>query len=148
MANQSQRMIFPNLAVEDLDRSVRFFTALGFTFDERFTDETATAMTVNEQATVMLLTREKFAEFTGKQIVDSKTQIEAIIAVSAESRQEVDQLADKALASGGSPATDPVEMGDFMYARSFEDPDGHHWEVVWMDMAAAEQASAEQSAVA
>jgi uncharacterized protein len=143
-----QRMIFPNLAVEDLDRSVKFFTELGFTFDERFTDETATAMIVNEQATVMLLTKEKFAEFTGKQIVDSRTQIETIIAVSAESREEVDQLADTALASGGSPASDPIEMGEFMYARSFDDPDGHHWEVVWMDMAAAEQAATGQGAVA
>jgi len=79
--------------------------------------------------------------------VDSKRQIESIIAVSADSRAEVDRLADKALASGGSPASDPIEMGDIMYARSFEDPDGHHWELVWMDMAAAEQAAA-QGAVA
>jgi uncharacterized protein len=143
-----QRMIFPNLAVEDLDRSVAFFTALGFTFDERFTDETATAMIVNEQATVMLLTRERFADFTGKQIADSKTQIEAIIGISADSREEVDQLADKALASGGAPSNDPIEMGDFMYARSFEDPDGHHWEVIWMDMSVTEQTATGQGAVA
>ena len=147
MTGKGTRMIFPNLAVEDLDRSVEFFTKLGFTFDPRFTDETATAMIVNEGATVMLLTREKFSEFTGKQLVDSKRQIESIIAVSADSRAEVDRLADKALASGGSPASDPIEMGDIMYARSFEDPDGHHWELVWMDMAAAEQAAA-QGAVA
>jgi predicted lactoylglutathione lyase len=148
MPDSKQRMIFPNLAVKDLDRSVAFFTQLGFTFDERFTDETATAMVVSDQAVVMLLTRERFSEFTGKQLVDSGTHIETMIAVSAESRQEVDELADKALASGGSPASDPVEMGDFMYARSFNDPDGHHWEVVWMDMAAAEQAAQEQGAAA
>ena len=148
MPDSKQRMIFPNLAVEALDRSVAFFTDLGFTFDERFTDETGTAMVVNDQAAVMLLTRERFSDFTGKELVDSRTHIETMLAVSVESREEVDELADKALASGGSPASDPVEMGDFMYARSFQDPDGHHWEIVWMDMAAAEQAAQEQGAAA
>lgn len=143
----TKRMIFPNLAVEDLDRSVAFFTELGFIFDERFTDETATAMIVNDQATVMLLTRERFTDFTQKELIDPRTHVQAIIAVSAESREEVDRLADKALTVGGSPAGDAIEM-DFMYSRSFHDPDGHQWELVWMDPAALEQAPAESSSVA
>jgi predicted lactoylglutathione lyase len=141
------RMIFPNLAVEDLDRSVAFFTELGFTFDERFTDETATAMIVNDQAVVMLLTRERFADFTKKDVVDSRTHTEAIIALSADSREDVDAFADKALAAGGSPANEPMEM-DFMYGRSFQDPDGHQWEIFWMDPKALEQAPAHSGAAA
>jgi uncharacterized protein len=142
MPGTSQRMIFPNLPVEDLDRSVEFFTNLGFTFDERFTDETATAMIVNDNASVMLLVRERFADFTKKEIVDPKIQIGAIMALSADSREDVDDLADKALAAGGSPANEPMEL-DFMYARSFHDPDGHQWEIFWMDPKALEKTPAE-----
>jgi predicted lactoylglutathione lyase len=141
------RMIFPNLAVKDLDRSVVFFTGLGFTFDPRFTDDTATAMIVNEQATVMLLTESKFAEFTTRELADPTKHTESIIAVSAESREDVDAFADKALELGGSPAKEPMDFG-FMYGRSFHDPDGHHWEVVWMDPAALEQSPAEAGAAA
>jgi predicted lactoylglutathione lyase len=131
------RMIFPNLAVQDLDRAVAFFTELGFSFDPRFTDETATAMIVNEHASVMLLTRDRFKDFTKKELVDSARQAEAIIALSAESREDVDAFADKALAAGGSPANEPMDLG-FMYGRSFDDPDGHQWEIFWMDPAALE----------
>jgi len=132
------RMIFVNLAVEDLDRSVEFFTALGFAFDPRFTDETATCMIVSDDAFVMLLVESKFKEFTKKQLVDSTTHTEAILAVSAESREAVDELADAALGAGGSLANDPMDYG-FMYGRSFNDPDGHLWEVMWMDESAIEQ---------
>jgi uncharacterized protein len=138
MAGNGSRMLFPNLAVEDLDRSVAFFAGLGFTFDERFTDDTATAMIVNEQAVVMLLTQERFKDFTTKELVDPRAQTEAIIALSADSREDVDAFADKALASGGSSANDPMDLG-FMYGRSFQDPDGHQWEIFWMDPAALEQ---------
>lgn len=141
------RMLIPNLAVKDLGRSVEFFTQLGFTFDERFTDDTATAMVVNEQATVMLLTESKFAEFTTRDTVDATKQTEAILALSADSREDVDEFADKALASGGSPAKEPMELG-FMYGRSFHDPDGHHWEIFWMDPAALEASPAEAGAAA
>jgi predicted lactoylglutathione lyase len=144
MASKDQRMIFVNLPVESLDRSVAFFTELGFTFDERFTDETATAMIVNDQAVVMLLVEDRFADFTKKQVVDASSQTEAIVALSADSREEVDRFADRALAAGGSPANDPMEM-DFMYGRSFQDPDGHLWEIVWMDMSVFEQSPAEAS---
>lgn len=132
------RKLFVNVAVEDLDRSVAFFTKLGFSFDPQFTDESATCMLVGEDAYVMLLVRNRFTDFTSKELVDPSTQIEAILALSAESREEVDTLADKALAAGGSPANDPMEL-DFMYGRSFNDPDGHLWEVFWMDPSALEQ---------
>jgi uncharacterized protein len=141
MTARTQRMIFPNLPVEDLDRSVEFFTKLCFTFDQRFTDETATAMIVNDQAVVMLLAKDRFADFTKKEVADARTHTEAIIALSADSREDVDDFADKALAAGGSPSNDPMEL-DFMYGRSFQDPDGHQWEIFWMDPSALEQAPA------
>lgn len=147
MTANGARMIFPNLPVEDLDRSVEFFTKLGFTFDPRFTDETATAMVVNDGASVMLLVKDRFADFTTKQLADPRTHTEAIIALSAESREDVDDFADKALAAGGSPANDPMDM-DFMYGRSFNDPDGHLWEIFWMDPAALEQSPAGAAASA
>ena len=132
------RKIFVNLAVNDLDRSVEFFTKLGFTFDPRFTDETATCMIVSDEAFVMLLVENRFKDFTKKELSDPTTQTEAIIALSAESREQVDELAERALGAGGSPANDPMEMG-FMYGRSFQDPDGHLWEVFWMDPSAIGQ---------
>jgi predicted lactoylglutathione lyase len=135
MASNGSRKMFVNLAVRDLDRSVDFFTELGFTFDRRFTDETATCMVVSDEAFVMLLREQRFRDFTKKELADPARQTEAILAISAESRDDVDALADKALAAGGSPANDPMDMG-FMYVRSFQDPDGHLWEVIWMDPSA------------
>ena len=141
MGQNGSRMIFVNLPVKDFDRSVAFFTTLGFSFDSRFTDETATQMIVSDHAFVMLLTESRFKDFTKKELVDATRHTEVIMAISAESREAVDELADKALAAGGSYANEPLEMGDFMYSRSFDDPDGHLWEIVWMDMAALEQES-------
>ncbi len=138
MAPATSRLIFVNLAVEELGRSVEFFTALGFTFDPRFTDEHASCMIVSDQAFVMLLVKSRFRDFTKKELADPTTQTEAILALSAESREEVDALAEKALAAGGTPANDPIEM-DFMYGRSFQDLDGHLWELIWMDPSALEQ---------
>jgi len=132
------RKIFVNLAVKDLDKSVQFFTKLGFSFDPRFTDEQATCMIVSDEAFVMLLVESRFKDFTKKELADPRTHTEAILAVSAESRAQVDELADKALEAGGSPANDPTEMG-FMYGRSFQDLDGHLWELMWMDPSAAER---------
>ncbi|MGI8479982.1 MAG: VOC family protein, partial [Gaiellaceae bacterium] len=132
MASNGSRMLFVNLPVKDLDKSVAFFTQLGFTFDPQFTDETATQMIVSDNAFVMLLLENKFKEFTKKELADATKHTEVIMALSAESREGVDELADKALAAGGSPANDPLEMG-FMYGRSFQDVDGHIWEVIWMD---------------
>lgn len=134
----ASRKIFVNLAVEDLGRAVDFFTQLGFSFDQRFTDDQATCMIVSDAAFVMLLGRDRFQDFTKKEIADSRTQTEAILALSAESRDEVDEIVRKALAAGGQAANDPIDHG-FMYASSFHDPDGHLWEVLWMDPRAVEQ---------
>lgn len=138
MAPAANRKLFVNLAVRDLQRSVDFFTKLGFAFDSRFTDETATCMLVGEDAYVMLLVESRFADFTRKGLSDATKGTEAILAFSVESREQVDQLAETALASGGSPANEPMDLG-FMYQRSFDDPDGHLWEVFWMDPKAAEE---------
>jgi predicted lactoylglutathione lyase len=143
----STRQLYVNLAVDDLDRSIAFFTTLGFSFEPRYTDETATCMIVGDDAFVMLLTRSKFGEFTKKPIVDASAQTEVLLAISASSREGVDELADAALASGGSEANDLVDYG-FMYSRSFQDPDGHVWEIVWMDDAAAEAEAAKAAAAA
>ncbi len=138
MTTTPSRLIFVNLAVKDLGRAVDFFTELGFSFDPRFTDESATCMIASDQGFVMLLVEERFRDFTKKELADPATQTEAILAVSAESREEVDELADKALAAGGRPANDPMDMGS-MYGRSFQDPDGHLWEVIWMDPSSIEE---------
>jgi uncharacterized protein len=137
MATETARKIFVNLPVKDLDRSVEFFKKLGFSFDPRFTDETATAMVVSDEAFVMLLVEDRFKDFTAKELADPTSQTEAIVAFSAASREEVDRLADTALQAGGSAANDPIDQG-FMYSRSFQDPDGHIWELVWMDPSAIE----------
>jgi uncharacterized protein len=132
------RMMFVNLPVKDLSKSVDFFTQLGFEFNPRFTDENATCMVVSEQAFVMLLVEDFFKTFTDKEIADPVTTTEAIFALSAETRQEVEEIVDKAVAAGGRPAG-AVQDEDFMYGRSFQDLDGHLWELIWMDPSAIEQ---------
>lgn len=132
------RMIFVNLPVSDLQRSIDFWTSLGFAFDPQFTDDKASCMTISDHACVMLLTQEFFSTFTGKEVVDATKQTEALLALSAESRDEVDSLTDKALALGASFVRDAEDHG-YMYSRSFEDPDGHIWEVLFMDPAALEE---------
>lgn len=130
----ASRKMFVNLPVRDLERSKAFFARLGFTFDPQFTDDNAACMVVSEEGFVMLLTEPFFKSFAGagKQVVDASRQTEAIVALSCDSRAEVDQLVKTAVESGGAPARDPMDHG-FMYAWSFYDPDGHHWEVLWMD---------------
>ena len=135
MTNATSRKLFVNLAVANLGRAVDFFTKLGFTFDPRFTDENATCMIVSDDAFVMLLVHDRFRDFTKKPIVDSHSETEVLIAVSAESREAVDAMVQIALESGGAPANEPQDHG-FMYGWSFQDPDGHIWEVMWMDPAA------------
>jgi predicted lactoylglutathione lyase len=139
------RKLFVNLAVKDLDASVEFFTKLGFEFDERFTDETATCMLVGEDAYVMLLTESKFKDFTKKAIADATAQTEAMMALTGESREEVDAFAEKALEAGATQANEPSDLG-FMYSRSLYDLDGHHWEIFWMDPVAIEQGPAAATA--
>ena len=127
--------IFVNLSVHDLKRSVDFFTKLGFGFDTRFTDEQATCMIVSEEAFVMLLVEKRFQEFARKPLADATRATEGILAITAGSRAEVDEVVNTALGAGGSRAADPMDLG-FLYLRSFYDPDGHHWEVFHMDPAA------------
>jgi len=133
----ADRMIFVNLPVRDLKRSMGFFAELGFGFDARFTDDKAASMIVNEGAAyVMLLQEDFFKSFVPRELCDTATHTESLVCVSASSREEVDQLVKTALASGGSAAKEPMEMGPTMYGWSFYDPDGHHWEVMWMDASA------------
>jgi predicted lactoylglutathione lyase len=132
------RLIFINLPVTDLASSREFFGGLGFTFDEKFSDESCACMVVSEQAYVMLLDERRFAEFTPRPVADARRSTEAILCVSAGSREDVDAFADAALGTGGSVANEPMDHG-FMYGRSFHDLDGHLWEVMWMDQAAVEQ---------
>ena len=131
------RLMFLNLPVKDLDTTKEFFGELGFEFNEKFSDDTATCMIVSEQAYVMLLDESRFADFTSKPIVDARTATEAILCVSAESRDAVDAFADAALDAGASRAGEPMDHG-FMYGRSFHDLDGHLWEVMWMSPEAVE----------
>jgi len=125
--------MFVNLPVKDLKASMDFFAGLGFTFDARFTDETAASMVVSEENYVMLLTQDKFRDFTSKELCDAQKSTEVIVALSADSNEAVDQMADKAIASGGTE-TAPAKDYGFMYQRSFQDLDGHMWEVLYMDM--------------
>jgi predicted lactoylglutathione lyase len=126
------RMIFPNLPVQDVDRAIAFFSALGFSFNSQFTDHNAACMVVNDLASVMLLKREFYATFTNRQIIDTSTHSGCILAIEVGSREEVDAMMEKALASGATEANPPKDYG-FMYQRSFHDPDGNHWEPFHMD---------------
>jgi predicted lactoylglutathione lyase len=126
------RQIYPNLPVRNLARSMAFFRKLGFEFNPQFTDERAACMVINPDAFVMLLQDEFFRTFTMRQIVDTTKYSEAMTAFSCPSREAVDELADAAIAAGGTSAMPPAEHG-FMYSRSFYDLDGHHWEPMWMD---------------
>ena len=139
------KLIFVNLPVADLARATAFYQAVGAEKNEQFCDGTASCMVFSETIHVMLLTHEKFSQFTPKKIADAKTSSEVLICISADSRDAVDGIVGKAQAAGG--AVDPSAKQDygFMYGRSFEDPDGHIWEVMWMDVAAA---TAAQSATA
>lgn len=130
---------FLNLPVKDLKRSIAFFEALGFAFNPQFTDDNAACLVLSDTAFAMLLTEPFYQGFTSKKIADASATSEFIMAVSVASREEVQSLVAKALAAGGSPSNDPQDHG-FMYTESFQDPDGHLWEVFYMDMAEAEQA--------
>jgi predicted lactoylglutathione lyase len=123
--------IFVNLPVKNLDRSVAFWTALGFSFNPQFTDENATCMLVGENIFVMLLAEPFFQGFTPKPISDATRQTETLIALGLESREAVDALLEKVLASGGTETQPARDLG-FMYQRSFADPDGHQWEPFFM----------------
>lgn len=126
------RQIFVNLPVKDLKRSVAFFTHLGYRFDGRFTDENATCMIVDENIFVMLLVEPFFQTFIAKSICDATKSTEVLVCLSCESRKEVDELVAKARSAGGTTPTQPKDHG-FMYQHGYEDPDGHIWELVYME---------------
>ena len=127
---------FVNLPVKDLAKATEFFGALGFTFDEVFTDENATRMIVSDDTSVMLVTEPFFQGFIAPQdIADTSRSREVIMGLSAESREQVDDLTGKALAAGGEPLGEPEDDG-FMYMRGFRDLDGHQWSFIYMDMSA------------
>lgn len=129
------RMIFVNLPVADLPTSMSFYEAVGATNNPQFTDKTAACMVFSESINVMLLTHAKWAEFTSKPI-PSRRHSEVMLAISCDSRDAVDAMANAAGANGGTADINPKQDHSFMFGRSFEDPDGHIWEPMWMDMAA------------
>ncbi|MGI0025453.1 MAG: VOC family protein [Nitrososphaera sp.] len=127
--------IFVNLPVKDLNKTIAFFTKLGFTFNPQFTDENATCMIVGEDIFVMLLVDKFFKTFTKKEICDTTKDTEVIVALSAESREKVDHMINKVIEAGGREPREPQDHG-WMYGRSFQDIDGHLWEVFYMDESA------------
>ncbi|MFE7765084.1 VOC family protein [Streptomyces sp. NPDC057438] len=132
-----QQMIFINLPVNDLDASKKFFTELGYALNPQFSDENAASVVISDTIVAMLLTKPFYSSFTKKEIADATRTSEVMLCLSAESREKVDELVEKAVAAGGT-ASEKVQEMDFMYGRAFDDLDGHTWEVVWMDPAAIE----------
>jgi predicted lactoylglutathione lyase len=130
------KMIFVSLPVSDLKRATAFYQAIGAVKNEQFSDDTASCMVFSDTIHAMLMTHDKYRQFTSKKIVDAKTSSQVLLCISADSRGEVDGLVGKAGAAGGVIDPSPQEDFDFMYGRSFEDPDGHMWGVNWMDMEA------------
>lgn len=124
--------MFLNIAVKDLNRSIAFFTELGFSFNEKFTNDKGTCMIVGENINVMLLVEEFYQTFTKKQICDTKTTSEVLIAISVDSREQVDEIMLKAVKAGGTDYNQANDYG-WMYQKTFLDIDGHHWEVFYMD---------------
>lgn len=125
-------MLFVNLPVTDLDRAKAFYADLGFTNNPQFTDENAAMMAMTDAISVMLL-REPYFQTFSKRDLPAPGTTGVLLAIDAENQAEVDSLVERALAAGGSPASEPIDEGP-MYGRSFYDPDGHHWEVMYMDM--------------
>lgn len=124
--------IFVNLPVKNLNKSIEFFTKLGFTFNQQFTDETATCMIVTDDIFVMLLTEDKFKSFTPKEICDTKKYTEVLLCLSLESRKQVDEIVQKAVSAGGTTYNEALDHG-FMYSHGFQDLDGHIWELIYME---------------
>ena len=140
------RMIFVNLPVTDLARSIAFYRALGAEQNLQFSDETAAMMSFTPEINVMVLTHDKYRQFTSKPIADAHASSEVLLCLSADGREAVDTMVASAAGAGGVADPGPVQEHGFMYGRSFEDPDGHHWEVMWMDLKAAQQAMAPAAA--
>ena len=133
---QTTRNVFINLPVEALSRSRTFFAALGFAFDDDFSDEATLGMQIGGNCYCMLVTHERFATFTPRPIADARETTEVLVSLQLESREAVDGFMETALAHGADERREPMDHG-FMYARAFADPDGHIWEPFWLDLEAA-----------
>lgn len=132
------RSIFINLPIKDLQRSIDFFNALGFTYNPQFSDDTGACFVISDVIHLMILTEEKFRTFSPHPISDARGVTEVLNALSCSSREEVDDLVSKAVAAGGNTYAEARDHG-FMYGHGFQDPDGHVWEVFYMDMSALPQ---------
>ncbi|AKM39702.1 lactoylglutathione lyase [Burkholderia contaminans FFH2055] len=132
------RQLFINLPVRDLSKATAFYTAIGASMNPQFSDDTSSCMVLSDTLFVMLMTHEKWARFTNKPIVDSRRESEVMLALSADDRESVDKLTDIAGAHGGKADVNARQDLGFMYGRSFEDPDGHIWEVMFVDMSRIE----------
>ncbi|MCN9242779.1 VOC family protein [Streptomyces sp. RY43-2] len=130
-----QQMIFVNLPVADVEASKKFFTELGYSLNPQFSTDDCACVAISDTIVAMLLGKQRYAEFTSKEIVDATKTSEVLLCLSAESRAKVDELVDRALAAGATAAREPMDYGH-MYGRAFDDLDGHTWEVMWMDPAA------------
>lgn len=134
------RTIFVNLPVSDLQRSIAFYRALGARNEPNFSNDQAAMMVFSETIRIMLLRHRFYATFTSKQIADARETSQVLLCISCDSPAEVDRMVEAASANGGKADPGPrQEVAGMMYGRSFEDPDGHHWEPMWMDATAAEQ---------
>ena len=133
------RMIFVNLPISDLDRSIAFYEAIGGTKNPQFSNEKAAAIVFSDSIYVMLLTHDFYRTFTAKEIADPSRMSGVLLALSCDSPADVDAMVERAVAAGGTADPGPKQDFGFMYGRSFEDPDGHHWEPHWMEVKAAEQ---------
>ena len=136
--NKMSRMIFVNLPVENLERSRVFYEAIGFRREPKFSNEAAAMMVLSDTISVMLLTHPFYATFTRKPIADAHNSSQVLLCISCENPAEVDRITEAAASAGGAADVAPKQEMGVMYGRSFEDPDGHHWEIVWMDAKAAE----------
>ncbi|MFD5516906.1 VOC family protein [Streptomyces sp. NPDC127066] len=132
-----QQMIFVNLPVSDVAASGKFFTELGYTINPQFSTDDCACVVISDTIIAMLLGRQRYADFTKKEIADATKTSEVLLCLSAESREKVDELVDAAIAAGGSGTGETQDQG-FMYGRAFDDLDGHTWEVMWMDPAAVQ----------
>ncbi len=141
------RMIFVNLPVTDLERSTAFYESVGATRNPQFSDETAACMVISDTIFVMILTHDKYRQFTSKPIADAHRSSQVLLALSADSREAVDERVAQAVKAGGKADPGPRQEYGWMYGRSFEDPDGHHWEVMWMDPQAATSNAAQDEGV-
>ena len=139
--------VFVNLPVQDLQKSIAFFTALGFSFNPQFTDASGTCLVLGPSHYAMLLTKERFRDFTPYTLVDAHTHTEVLVAVQLGSREDVDAVVERAWTAGGKHFR-PAEDHGWMYGRAFKDLDGHIWEPFWMDMAAMQSATQAQGAAA